>query len=313
MMGLLDNLDDPKTQAMLALGLGLLNSRGNFGQGLGQAGTQAMGAYADAKKAKQLQEYQQVQMDDMRQQAILRQQQAARAEAQLKEATAWGQPQQIGQGLPSIMPGSGPRSPAENAQVQQSVQPQQSGLPPGVAAYAGMPLEQLRARMTAGLEPKEAPELWKMANFGQTVQPGWNMKPGQSPSYMPNLPQGMTVSGGSAQNMQGFVRAQSEAAGANAGATTAAQKAAEAPYSFVETYSGGVPGKVPLSTLVAPSQPPGRIPPAAQQSANADALKMIDAEIASTPAGPVLDGLKRERGKLAMTGSPTGVPGNAAC
>lgn len=317
-MGLLDNfggnLDDPKTQAMLALGLGLLNSRGNFGQGLGQAGTQAMGAYADAKKQKQLQEFQQVQMDDMRQQALLRQQQAARAEAQLKEATAWRQPAQIGQGLPSIMPGSGQRSQAENAQVQQSVQPQQSGLPPGVAAYAGMPLEQLRARMIAGLEPKEAPELWQMENFGKTVQPGWNMKPGQQPSYLPNLPQGMTVSGGAAQNMPGFVGAQSEAAGANAGATTAAQEAAKAPYSFVDTYTDGKPGKVPLSSLVPPPKQagPGRIPPAAQQAANVDALQMIDAEIAKTTPGPVLDGLKRERGKLAMTGSPTGVPGNTA-
>jgi hypothetical protein len=65
-MGLLDNfggnLDDPKTQAMLALGLGLLNSRGNFGQGLGQAGTQALGAYGDARKAQQQQAMQQQQM-----------------------------------------------------------------------------------------------------------------------------------------------------------------------------------------------------------------------------------------------------------
>jgi hypothetical protein len=78
-MGLLDNfgsnLDDPKTQAMLALGLGLLNSRGNFGQGLGQAGQQALGAYGDARKAQQQQQMQQQAMQSHAlQQQMLQQQ-----------------------------------------------------------------------------------------------------------------------------------------------------------------------------------------------------------------------------------------------
>lgn len=49
-MGLLDgmfgsSMDDPKTQAILALGAGLLSGRGNFGQVVGQAIPGAVGAY----------------------------------------------------------------------------------------------------------------------------------------------------------------------------------------------------------------------------------------------------------------------------
>ena len=67
MMGLLDNMDDPKTQALLAMGFGLLNSRGNFGQGLGQAGAQAMGAYGDARKQQQQRTMQDQQLEMQRQ------------------------------------------------------------------------------------------------------------------------------------------------------------------------------------------------------------------------------------------------------
>lgn len=47
-MGLLNfgsSLDDPRTQGLLALGLGLMGGRGNFGQVLSQAGMQGLGAY----------------------------------------------------------------------------------------------------------------------------------------------------------------------------------------------------------------------------------------------------------------------------
>lgn len=44
------NLDDPKTQALLALGLGLLGSRGSFGQSLSDAGQQALGVYNSGRQ-----------------------------------------------------------------------------------------------------------------------------------------------------------------------------------------------------------------------------------------------------------------------
>lgn len=51
MAGLLsDAWDDPQTQGLLTLGLGLLGSRGSFAQGLSQAGQKAMGAYTVAQR-----------------------------------------------------------------------------------------------------------------------------------------------------------------------------------------------------------------------------------------------------------------------
>ena len=94
MMGLLDNfggnLDDPKTQAMLALGFGLLNSRGNFGQGLGQAGAQAMGVYGDARKAQQQKAMQEQQMQAQALQQQMMQQQLAEAQRAAAEREKLG-------------------------------------------------------------------------------------------------------------------------------------------------------------------------------------------------------------------------------
>lgn len=75
-MGLLDgmfgsSMDDPKTQGMLALGLGLLGGRGNFGQVLSQAGMQGMGAYQQGQ--------------DRQAQAKARAMQAQMAQFQLEE------------------------------------------------------------------------------------------------------------------------------------------------------------------------------------------------------------------------------------
>lgn len=97
-MGLLDNLDDPKTQALLSLGFGLLNSRGNFGQGLGQAGAQAMGTFADAKKAQQQKAMQEQQMQAQALQQQMMQQQLSEAQ---RAAADRQRQQEFLQGLPS--------------------------------------------------------------------------------------------------------------------------------------------------------------------------------------------------------------------
>jgi hypothetical protein len=89
MMGLLGEEIDPKTQGLLALGFGLLNSRGNLGQAIGQAGPQAMQAYSQAndaiqrkKQQEQAMQAQALQMQMSQQQIAEMQRQAALAEAQ---------------------------------------------------------------------------------------------------------------------------------------------------------------------------------------------------------------------------------------
>lgn len=81
-MGLLDNIDDPRTAGLLSFGLGLLNSRGSFGQALGQAGQQAMAHMQALKQAKaqDAERQQQTQMRDLQmQQSRLALQQAQEA------------------------------------------------------------------------------------------------------------------------------------------------------------------------------------------------------------------------------------------
>ena len=106
MMGLLDSMDDPKTQALLSLGFGLLNSRGNFGQGLGQAGAQSMATYTDARQAQQRKAMQEQQMQAQKQlwdmqRAQIEHQRAQDASKSAQEATRGGY-------LNSIDPSAGP-------------------------------------------------------------------------------------------------------------------------------------------------------------------------------------------------------------
>ena len=66
MMGLLSNdFEDPRTQGILALGLGLLGGRGNFGQALSQAGAQGIGAYQGARQNAAANELRKMQMAQM--------------------------------------------------------------------------------------------------------------------------------------------------------------------------------------------------------------------------------------------------------
>lgn len=77
-MGLLDaltgtgDMNDPKSQAIMALGLGLLNSRGAFTNALGAAGQNAMGVYQQAQQQQMARQMQAMQLAKARQeQAIL--------------------------------------------------------------------------------------------------------------------------------------------------------------------------------------------------------------------------------------------------
>lgn len=109
-MGLLDgNIDDPKTQALLAMGFGLLNSRGSFGQGLGQAGAQSMAAYTDARRQQQQRAMQEQQMQ-AQQQALQMQRQTM--EQQQAQAQRMAEAERMRGGyLNSIDPSAGPAQP----------------------------------------------------------------------------------------------------------------------------------------------------------------------------------------------------------
>ena len=84
-MGLLGEDIDPKTQGLLALGFGLLNSRGNLGQAIGQAGPQAMQAYAQANDAIQRKKQQEQAMQAQAMQMQMSQQQIAEMQRQAQE------------------------------------------------------------------------------------------------------------------------------------------------------------------------------------------------------------------------------------
>lgn len=84
-MGLLGEDIDPKTQGLLALGFGLLNSRGNLGQAIGQAGPQAMQAYSQANDAIQRKKQQEQAMQAQALQMQMSQQQMAEMQRQAQE------------------------------------------------------------------------------------------------------------------------------------------------------------------------------------------------------------------------------------
>ena len=90
------NFDDPQTQGILALGLGLLGSRGSFAQSLSQAGAGAMGVYQQQKdaQARRKTEDMQRQMAEMQLQQA---QQQALKQKQIQDAIAESRmtPQQV--------------------------------------------------------------------------------------------------------------------------------------------------------------------------------------------------------------------------
>jgi hypothetical protein len=151
-------------------------------------------------------QYMRAQLQALQQEQQLKEFALMKAKAQWDEANAWNQPaggsaptaQSAPAGGPSIMAGAGsqPDFMGGNPSLMPPIAPAMSGqgLPPGVQAYAGMPLEKLRARMNAGLEPKEAMEFWKAANIGTAMAGGqYRVLPGQAPTYLPNPKDGVTL------------------------------------------------------------------------------------------------------------------------
>jgi len=130
-MGLLDPTEDPRTMGLLSLGLGMLNSRGNFGQALGQAGPQALDAMRQVKQdqARRQQQEQAKQMQDLQMQqarAQMAQMQAAQQRQQAVEGAYRGamrSPEQM-----AMAGGGGPTNAAAQAIPNSMPQIDQSAL-----------------------------------------------------------------------------------------------------------------------------------------------------------------------------------------
>ena len=164
-MGLLGDFEDPKTQGLLSLGLGLLNSRGNFGQGLGQAGMQAMDVMRQAKQdqqrseaMKQQQAMQAIQMQAAQQQLADQQRAAAQAQRQQEFLQNLPSPQMQANGQ-AMAGGGGPT--AANAARVPAVDPMQQMMF-GAVKSGALPLSSYIASMQKDETPMALAEGGKL-------------------------------------------------------------------------------------------------------------------------------------------------------
>lgn len=289
-MGLLDQFfgaqdgGDPdqkaaSQQGLLALGLGLLGSKGSFSSALGNSGMQAMQTYQGAQDSALNRKLKKSQIDENAGQAILRQQQAQREmqkQQWLQENFgAGGQAQQPGQmpaGAPQTPPmGQGmPQAPTVPAGSQgmppgnqgtAGQQPQSdpaaiaAAMPPQVKSHlAAMTADQIAAGVAQGVIPKELVEVWKLAKFGQQMQPGYRQNVDGTTDYLGDPTKGVTMGpGGQVSQMPGAAQSLAGIAGAQTGA----QEAAKAPYTLVDGYDPNTraPVKMPLSQVLGMSAP----------------------------------------------------------
>ena len=105
MMGLLDPTDDPRTMGLLSLGMGLLGSKGSFGNALSQAGPQALQAMRQVQQDKQRQE--QLAQAQKMQQLQMQQAQMQMAEQQRQQALMQGRQTAFKGAFVPGMPGVG--------------------------------------------------------------------------------------------------------------------------------------------------------------------------------------------------------------
>ena len=178
MAGLLGDFEDPRQQGLLALGLGLLNSRGSFGQGLGQAGMQAMGVMRQATQDQQRKEQmaQQKAMQDFQFQQA--QMQAAQQQAQAAKQ-AEGERARGGY-LNSIDPNAGPAmafNPVSamraglNASEIEQLGPKAGAKPLIVGDTVVDPMT-FKPLYQAPAKPEARPELAKLISLRDSFPPG---------------------------------------------------------------------------------------------------------------------------------------------
>ena len=231
-MGLLDFLpDDPDqrralTQGLLSGAFGAMAGRGSRLQAWGQGGLAGLAGYGGsldrdaAMKNQALKErYTNAQIEELTQQAELRKQQAAKmAEAQGMLSSVLGQPgapSQYGVGGSGLSVGG----------ISETMKPQPGGL------NAATP-EQIAALKANGMDISN---IWELARFGKEMQPGYRRNADGSVSYFGDPTKGIGFD--PATQKVSVLPGAAESQAALAGATTGAQEAAKAPYSFVEQYN----------------------------------------------------------------------------
>ena len=299
-MGLLgDSWDDPRSMATMQLAAGLL-SPGSFGQGLGRG----LSGYQETIGNAQNMQLRQQQILASQQEQQMRELQMRRTLMQLQEEGQFSQPGSTSGGapapqmppMPSFMTGSGDRTPEQNAAgmgAANAPQPTQQApqiggssvnLPPGVVAYKGMPLERLRTRINVGLEPKDAMELWKAANFGTPFQPGYVRNADGTSSFFGNPKDGLTMDGsGTVGTMPGFLDSQAAITSATKTAEIqATNKNTPVPIDRLDRMPGLSPNSS-IDDLLRPKPPAAPLPQMPGVSASQMAAVLADNKSQGSP------------------------------
>lgn len=117
-MGLLDPMDDPRTMGLLSLGMGLLGSKGSFGNALSQAGPQALQSMRQVQqdKARRAQMEQAQKLQDLQ----LQQAQMQMAQQQAQQQRQAESERMRGGYLNSIDPSAGPAMPFNPASAMRA-------------------------------------------------------------------------------------------------------------------------------------------------------------------------------------------------
>lgn len=184
-MGLLDIGNDPQSAGLLSLGLRLMSTPGKFNQALGRSG---LGAMEDMQQAQR----QQALMQQQQQAAMLQKMHIEQIQQQQQQDAAMRlaatQSMQAPQGLPSMMAGSGARSPEANAAMQGGIN--QAALPrmdwdayqgrvDAIDPMKGLALRQMLAKDDA---PMVLPEGGTLITKGGRVLAQGTQKPATTPS-----------------------------------------------------------------------------------------------------------------------------------
>lgn len=325
-MGLLgDGFEDPRSQAIMALAGGLLKR--DFGGGLLGANQ----AFADAKQNAFKQRYMDMQMQNMQSEVALRNAQAQKiADGQKWLAARMGQgptyaPGQMGSGTLGVIANDNPMS----------------STPTRPGGLAGMtPDEIALAENSYGYKLMEP---WKIAKQGFEQKPGmYRVDPSTNQmTYIPNPVDGRTVDpSGRVGLMPGFADATT--------ATTLAQEAPKAllgaagrvnlrdnpdgtksPISELSenptlqnvlggifggrgpAASVGAPGSAPAAPAASMAPPAGRpmVAPADQRGADAESIRMIQAEMQNPNLPPAhRQAMEREVARLTQAQTQPGFP-----